>query len=102
MVVRMLANRVASRFLNYEIMEGRGAGIDWCFGPKNFVKILDGNYDDEPQVRDGDGEDWVVDTYRKTDLANHSDHKLWQNYLNHCAGLPPRTAPPFNEWVGYG
>lgn len=44
-VFDVVKKRAASDFLSNEFAEGRGAPFDWCFGPKNFVKILDGNYD---------------------------------------------------------
>lgn len=47
-VMLVLNNRANSRFLCYEINHNKGAGFDWVFGPKNFVKVMDGNYDDVP------------------------------------------------------
>ena len=41
-----LENRANSRFLCFEIFGGKGAPIDWLFGPKNFSKVVDGNYND--------------------------------------------------------
>lgn len=45
-IMEALENRANSRFLCFEIFDGKGASFDWMFGPKNFVKILDGNYND--------------------------------------------------------
>jgi hypothetical protein len=44
-VLDVIRKRADSDFLSFTFGDGRGAGFDWCFGPKNFVKILDGNYD---------------------------------------------------------
>ena len=41
-----LKNRAASNFLNNIYNEGSGAPIDFVFGPKNFPKVADGNYND--------------------------------------------------------
>ena len=41
-----LENRANSRFLCFEIFGGKGAPIDWLFGPKNFAKVIDGNFND--------------------------------------------------------
>ena len=98
MVFTMLKNRAGSKFLSTEIMDGRGAGIDWCFGPKNFVKILDGNYNDESTS--ALGEKWMVDTYRQTDWENHSEHDRWNEYTEFCAEFAPRSAIRFDEWIG--
>ena len=46
-VLEVLENRRASNFLNNVIFEGKGAPIDWVFGPKNFPKIWDGNYNNK-------------------------------------------------------
>lgn len=43
LVMKALENRRDSNFLCNVFSEGRGAPIDWVFGPKNFVKVLD-NY----------------------------------------------------------
>ena len=47
-VMEALENRANSRFLCFEIFNGKGAPFDWVFGPKNFVKVLDGNFNDVP------------------------------------------------------
>lgn len=52
-VYSVIEKRAASNFLTHQFNDGRGAPIDWCMGPKNFVKILDGNFDDG-----GDGADY--------------------------------------------
>ena len=61
-VMEALENRANSRFLCFEIFDGKGAPFDWCFGPKNFAKILDGNYNDGPKgprgKTDGQGTDY--------------------------------------------
>lgn len=48
-----LENRANSRFLCFEIFNGKGAPFDWVFGPKNFVKVLDGNFNDMPDSGKG-------------------------------------------------
>jgi uncharacterized membrane protein YqiK len=57
-----LKNRVVSNFLNHVYNDGRGAPIDWVFGPKNFVKVVDGNYNEGPKgprgKTDGTGTDY--------------------------------------------
>jgi len=50
-----LDNRANSRFLCYEIFNGKGAPFDWVFGPKNFSKVIDGNYNDTPGGKPGKG-----------------------------------------------
>jgi len=45
-IMEALENRANSRFLCFEIFGGKGAPFDWMFGPKNFVKVLDGNFND--------------------------------------------------------
>jgi hypothetical protein len=50
-----LENRANSRFLCFEIFGGKGAPIDWLFGPKNFPKVLDGNYEDKIGGSSGKG-----------------------------------------------
>jgi hypothetical protein len=49
-----------------------------------------------------DGGEWVYDTYRRSDLAEHGENELWQTYCNVAAGLDPRTAPTFDEWMERG
>jgi hypothetical protein len=44
-----LKNRASSNFLNNIYNDGRGAPIDWVFGPKNFVKVVDGNFNEGPK-----------------------------------------------------
>jgi hypothetical protein len=44
-VKEVLGSRRDSNFLCNVIFDGRGAPVDWVFGPKNFAKVLDGNYD---------------------------------------------------------
>lgn len=51
-----LRKRADSNFLNNVIFDGRGAPIDWVFGPKNFIKVLDGNFDNKTGGR-GNGRD---------------------------------------------
>jgi len=46
--------------------------------------------------------EWVVDTYRRTDLEAHGDDPLWIEYTEGAADLPPRTAPSFDEWKTAG
>jgi hypothetical protein len=73
LVMEVLENRANSRFLCYEFNSGRGAPIDWVFGPQNFVKVMDGNYNDSLGKKKLSPEDpgyyedpeWVVDTYRR-------------------------------------
>ncbi len=55
LVMEVLENRASSRFLCFEFNNGVGAPIDWCFGPKNFVKVMDGNYNDRPGGTPGKG-----------------------------------------------
>lgn len=55
-VKEVLRKRADSNFLNNVIFDGRGAPIDWVFGPKNFVKVLDGNFDNKTGGR-GNGRD---------------------------------------------
>ncbi|GJN60490.1 hypothetical protein [Elizabethkingia anophelis] len=53
--VKQVINKASkSDFLN-GLVEGRDfkAGFDWIFKPSNFVKILEGNYDNKPQKQDG-------------------------------------------------
>jgi hypothetical protein len=68
-VMEALENRANSRFLCFEIFDGKGASFDWVFGPKNFVKVLDGNYSDGPPrgprgKTDGQGTDYDATLYR--------------------------------------
>ena len=51
----VLESRRDSNFLCNVIFDGKGAGFDWVFGPKNFVKILDGNYADKGTGGTGGG-----------------------------------------------
>ncbi len=44
-ILDAIDNRVRSKFLN-EFSNGRGASFDWVFGPNNFQKVLDGNYNE--------------------------------------------------------
>lgn len=105
--MEVLENRANSRFLCYEFNSGRGAPIDWVFGPQNFVKVMDGNYNDSLGKKKLSPEDpgyyedpeWVVDTYRREDLNNHGNHSKWEAYLAAAAECDPRTAPPFEEWL---
>jgi hypothetical protein len=94
-VIRALHKRRHSRFLSTVFGDGRGAGIDWIFGPKNFPKVLDGNYDDGTESEDSL---WVLDMYRQADLDAHGSDELWQPYINEASEAPPRTAPTFEEW----
>lgn len=53
--VKQVINKASkSDFLN-GLVEGRDfkAGFDWIFKPSNFVKILEGNYDNKPQKQYG-------------------------------------------------
>lgn len=43
-----LRNRRDSNFLNNIYNDGRGAPIDYVMGPKNFVKVHDGNFNSAP------------------------------------------------------
>lgn len=54
-VFEVVEKRAASDFLQNVFNDGKGAPFDWCMGPKNFVKILDGNYD-AVEGKDGAGE----------------------------------------------
>ncbi|MDV3461819.1 hypothetical protein CMV04_12445 [Elizabethkingia anophelis] len=53
-VKQMIDKASKSDFLN-GLVEGRDfkAGFDWIFKPSNFVKILEGNYDNKLQKQDG-------------------------------------------------
>jgi len=42
---------------------------------------------------------WEYETYRKADAKKHHDHEHWLEYVSAMADLPPRTAPPFEEWL---
>ena len=53
LVKEALEKRRDSNFLNFVIFDGRGAPVDWVFGPKNFVKVLDGNYDGKKGGKSG-------------------------------------------------
>ncbi len=44
-VFDVVKKRAASDFLSNVFNDGRGAPFDWVMGPKNFVKVKDGNYD---------------------------------------------------------
>jgi len=46
-VMEALQKRADSNFLCNGYLDGRGAAIDFVFGPKNFAKVLDGNYDNK-------------------------------------------------------
>jgi hypothetical protein len=52
-VKEVLENRRDSNFLCNVIFDGRGAPADWVFGPKNFAKVLDGNYDSKKGGKSG-------------------------------------------------
>jgi hypothetical protein len=43
--------------------------------------------------------EWVVETYRRSDMENHGNHSMWEQYTSEAADLPPKTAPPFDEWL---
>lgn len=40
----------SNKFLNGGGSKGWVANFDWIFGPDNFRKVIEGNYDDEPQA----------------------------------------------------
>ena len=54
---------------------------------------------DDPSETDSE---WLYDTYRRADHDEHKEHELWPMYLSAVAGLEPRTAPTFAEWVEGG
>jgi hypothetical protein len=43
--------------------------------------------------------EWVVETYRRSDMENHGNHSMWEQYTSEASDLPPRSAPPFDEWL---
>jgi len=43
--------------------------------------------------------EWEYDTYRKADSKRHHEHPQWLVYVSAAADLPPRSAPPFEEWL---
>ncbi len=97
-VMEALENRANSRFLCFEIFSGKGAPFDWMFGPKNFPKVLDGNYNDGPPEAKED-RTWLFETYRREDLNNHGNHSRWDEYLTAATDHEPRSAPTFKEWL---
>ena len=109
LVMEVLENRANSRFLCFEFNNGVGAPIDWCFGPQNFVKVMDGNYNDSPGKKKKLGPDdagyydddpvWIFETYRREDMTAHGDHPKWNAYLQVAAEYVPRSAPTFDEWL---
>jgi hypothetical protein len=79
----------------------RGATYDWLMKLENFVKVLEGNYYDKGAAPNYDEpeEKWIVDTYRESCLHEHGNHSRWEEYTNFAAGLEPRSAKPFREWL---
>jgi len=71
LVMRMLDKRAKSEFLCYTYGDGRGAPVDWCFGPKNFVKICDGNFD----ATDG-GEDYHQQALKRAEREERERAEL--------------------------
>ena len=66
-VHEVVKKAAASSFLNGRVANGRSfvASFDWIFRPNNFLKVLEGNYDDKetPQVQSpepatADEEEW--------------------------------------------
>lgn len=53
LVKEALEKRRDSNFLCNVIFDGRGAPVDWVFGPKNFVKVVDGNFDNKQGGKGG-------------------------------------------------
>ncbi|MBQ7212429.1 MAG: hypothetical protein IJS19_07190 [Muribaculaceae bacterium] len=56
-VLRMIDKAVCSDFLNGKNNRSWRADFDWIFRPNNFVKILEGNYDNNSTDNRGDGSD---------------------------------------------
>lgn len=43
--------------------------------------------------------EWLYETYRKDDLNNHGNHSMWEQYASEASDMPPKSAPPFDEWL---
>jgi hypothetical protein len=70
---------------------------------ENFIKVLEGNYYDKGYAPpSGPEETWVVDTYRTDDYRAYANHDRWKEYTEFAAGLDPRTAPKFEDWLKGG
>ena len=48
-VYEVTEKAASNRFLNGGGSKGWTANFDWIFGPDNFRKVIEGNYDDEPR-----------------------------------------------------
>jgi hypothetical protein len=59
--------------------------------------------DEVPGTEDnGDGDKWVVDTYRRSDHQRFNTHRSWTSYLDYAADQPPREALSFEWWLEKG
>ena len=63
-VFKMIDNAANSSFLRGQNNRNWIATFDWCFKPKNFVKILEGNYLDSENTIQNDLEDRVKEMDR--------------------------------------
>ncbi len=62
-VFEMLKKAGRSCFLAGQNKDGWVASFDWIFRPNNFVKVLEGNYDDKLSKASGGNDDNVIDYY---------------------------------------
>mgnify|MGYP001185052122 FL=1 len=95
-------------------LHGKGIGCNWPWKPENAAGILEGEYDGEfrrsaaagssTETPTEDGE-WCASTVRRSDRDEHGGgngsetHPKWAEYEEAACDLPPRTAPPFAEWL---
>jgi hypothetical protein len=79
---------------------------NWAIEDRSLDKIpypatwLNGkSWQDELPGSEAADDDWIFDTYRKDDFERFSGHDMWRTYTDWATYEPPRSAPPFEEWL---
>jgi len=78
------------------------SGKERQFIPHPATWINQRRWEDELEEKkapaEGNGE-WLYETYRKSDLETHGGHSMWQAYASAASDMPPKSAPPFDDWL---
>lgn len=96
-IAKVIRAAAESSFLNGNGTKGFTASFDWIFRPNNFVKILEGNYNDNPLTpRPDNGHTNAVLTHNEAESNRTHREAEWIDHVRTALANPQAEANPFS------
>lgn len=74
----------------------RGASLDWLLTKRNFIKVIEGTYNE--RTRDP-GQETTARTFDIEDVRKYETDRRWSDYCDYVLSLPPGEGERFKEWL---